>query len=328
MKKIIVFGATGSLGVYLTDYLQNDLPSGQYEVIAAGRRKTSYFERLNIRYYSMDIRDKSQFDQLPTEDVFAVVHLANMLPARMTDDDPYTYFNVNLLGSINILEYMKKVDAKRIIFTQTYADVAGFWGNELVLKSDLPRSLKFTGDHALYTISKCAVQDLISYYHAEFGMDNFILRLPNVYLYSPETYYFVNGEKRLISYRYMIQRAIKGEPIEVWGDPNRTRDMVYVKDFCQLVCRTITTDRTTGLYNVGSGVGTTLQEQIEGIVEVFSPRDAKSEIILCPEKPSAMEYIMDIENARQELGYEPQYFYKDYLLDYKKEMKADRFLGL
>ena len=41
-----------------------------------------------------------------------------------------------------------------------------------------------------------------------------------------------------------------------------------------------------------------------------------------------MEYIMDITNAKVDLGYEPQYMYKEYLLDYKKEMKQNRFQGL
>jgi len=49
---------------------------------------------------------------------------------------------------------------------------------------------------------------------------------------------------------------------------------------------------------------------------------------MCPDKPSAMEYIMDIENAKTELGYKPEYTYKKYLDDYKIEMQNNRFIGL
>ncbi|MGZ5486710.1 MAG: NAD-dependent epimerase/dehydratase family protein, partial [Nitrososphaeraceae archaeon] len=71
-----------------------------------------------------------------------------------------------------------------------------------------------------------------------------------------------------------------------------------------------------------------LKEQIEGIIEVFSPKDKKSKIILRPDKPNGRDFLMDISNAREELGYEPQYYYLDYLKDFKKEMELNRFAEL
>lgn len=327
-KKIIIFGATGSLGIYLTDYLAEKFGGDEFEIIAVGRRKTDFFEKKGIRYFSMDVVCREAFELLPQENVFAAVHLANLLPARMTEDDPYEYMNVNINGSLNILEYLRKTSADRIVFTQSYADIAGHWDKERVLRHDLPRQLRYTGDHALYAISKCTAEDIIEYYHQTFGLKNFVLRLPNIYMYSPEEYYYVDGKKKLISYRYIIRRAMNGEPVELWGDPGRVRDMVYVKDFCQMVYKCLIACRSSGHYNVGTGVGTSMKEQIEGIIDVFSPEGKRSEIIYCPEKYDAMEYIMDISNAREEIGYEPEYFYRDYLLDYKKEMDSNRFLGL
>ena len=64
------------------------------------------------------------------------------------------------------------------------------------------------------------------------------------------------------------------------------------------------------------------------MIEVFSPKDKKSVIIPCPEKPDSREFIMDISNAKVELGYEPQYHYLDYLRDFKKEMELNRFKEL
>lgn len=326
-KYILIFGATGNIGIYLTDYLSEILGS-DYEFIAVGRRKTDWFSKRGVKYIRMDISNNDEFKYLPTDNVFAAVHLANMLPAKMEEDDPYTYFNVNVLGTINILEYLRKVNADRIVFTQTYADIAGHWDESKVLHPNMSRSLRYTGDHALYSISKCTAQDIIEYYHQTFGLKSFILRLPNIYMYSPEKYYYVNGVKKLISYRYLIEKAIAGEPIELWGDPGRERDIIYIKDLCQLFYKTIISDRDTGIYNAGTGIGTTFQAQIEGIIDVFCPPDKKSEIILCPDKPDSMEYIMDIENARSELGYAPEYSYRKYLLDYKQEMKNNRFAGL
>lgn len=325
MKNIIIFGATGNIGTYLIDYILNHTDRKEYNIIAVGRRKTDYFQRYGVEYLSMDISDKAAFDKLPTEDIFAAIHLAGAMPARMTSDDPYKYFSSNIYGSLNILDYLKRVNADRIVYTQSYADLAGYWNKEIELMPDFDRKLKYTGDHALYVISKCAAVDVMEYYHQTFGLKNYILRLPNIYMYSPEKYYYVDGEKRLISYRYIISRAIKGEPIELWGNPERKRDMVYIKDLCQLALLCVKADNDGGTYNVGTGVGTTMKEQIEGIIDVFSPKSHKSEIILCPEKPDSMQYIMNIDNAKKELGYSPKYMYLDYLRDYKEEMKSNRF---
>ena len=83
-------------------------------------------------------------------------------------------------------------------------------------------------------------------------------------------------------------------------------------------------DRDFGYYNVGSGVGTSLQEQIEGMVKVFGD-NKKSNIVFRPDKSNAPQYIMDISNAKDELGYEPKYSYLDMLYDMKKEKELGRF---
>ena len=265
-KKVLIFGATGNIGVYLTDYLLKNLNENEYEIIAIGKRKTDFFDRYGVNYISIDICDKSSFAKLPKKNIFAAIHLANILPARMMSDNPYEYFNINVLGSINILEYLREIRADRIVFTQSYADVAGHWTDEQILYPNLSRKLKYNGDHALYAISKCTVEDIIEYYHETYQLKNFVLRLPNIYMYAPAEYYYVDGKKQIISYRYIIKRAMAGESIELWGNPERVRDMVYIKDFCQLVYRTLLSNLMTGHYNVGTGVGTSMQEQIEGVL--------------------------------------------------------------
>ncbi len=328
MKKVLVFGAYGSIGLYLVDYLREHLDLQEYQIVAVGRRDTLFFSRYGIDYFQVDVRNPEDFNKLPSDDVFAVIHLANMLPSKMDTYDPYLYLNVNTIGTLNVLEYMRLIKAERILFTQTYADLGGHWGKELVLRNSLPRQLNYRGDHAVYAISKCAAVDLIEHYHQEFGIENYIFRLPNIYMYSPRKYYYVDGRKTLISYRYMIERAMRGEPIELWGDPDLGRDIVYVKDLCQMMHLALLCKRDTGTYNVGTGKMTSMREQIEGIIEVFSPDDKKSQIIPRPEKRNSMSYVMDITEAREELGYIPKYDYISYLEDYKKEMQSNRWAGI
>ncbi|MBQ1392658.1 MAG: NAD(P)-dependent oxidoreductase, partial [Lachnospiraceae bacterium] len=101
------------------------------------------------------------------------------------------------------------------------------------------------------------------------------------------------------------------------------KDMVYVKDFCQMLYRALFVRREEGYYNVGTGVGTSLLEQIKGMIEVFGSENKKSPIIFCPEKPNTPQYIMDITEAKKELGYEVKYDYLSMLKDIKKEMQKN-----
>ena len=324
-KKIIVLGSAGNLGMYFMDYLNDNLDFKKYEVIATGTKDEYPYEFYKGKYIKVDITKNEDFEKLPKENIHAVVDFAGILPAYLKKDDPNKYIDVNIKGTLNVLNYCVQAKVDRIAYTQTWADLNGYLKDKKPLKPDLLRKPIFVGDHAIYTVTKCAAVDLIECYHQMYGIKNFIFRLPNIYLYSPEMYYYVNGEKKFISYRYLIQRAIEGKDIEMWGNPDLGKDVIYVKDLCQMIFKSLFVQLQTGVYNAGTGVKTTMREQIEGIVKVFSPKDKPSKIIECPEKKDCDDFVMDIENAKRELGYEPKYDYISYLEDYKNEMKQNKF---
>ena len=323
MEKIIVFGASGDTGKYFVEYFLEHYDHHKYEIIACGTRDTHYFETKGIKYYQIDISKEDEFDKLPP-DVYAVVDLAGAMPARMKGYDPYKYINVNIIGTLNILEFCKKNSVDRILYAQSFGDIKDYGDTEVVLKVNMERKFSFTTDHTIYVMSKNFAVDMIENYHQMYGLKRFIFRLPTIYLYSPIDYYYVDGVKRKIGYRILMDRAINGDNIEVWGDPYRVKDMVYVKDFCQMMYKALFVDRKEGYYNVGTGVGTTLLDQIKGMIQVFGSNEKKSEIILVPEKPNAPQYIMDISNAKVELGYIPQFDYISMLEDMKNEMQKDK----
>lgn len=328
MKKIVLFGATGNTGMYFADYCSKNLDKSKYEIIAVGRKSTEWFRDNGIKYIQVDISKGEDFKKLPVEDIYAVVNLAGILPAYLKEYDPFKYIDTNVSGGVRILEYARKTGADRVLYAQTWAEMAGYWGKEEVLSPKMERKLCYTGDHAFYAITKSMIVETMEHYHREFGLKNFVFRLPNIYLYNPEKFYFVDGVKKPIAYRYMIDRAIEGKDIEMWGNPNAFKDIVYIKDFCQMLFKALFATVDGGTYNVGTGIKTTLKEQIEGMVDVFSPKEKPSKIIAFPEKSSFTSFVMDIENARNDLGYEPQYDYISYLKDYKEEMLANRFKGL
>lgn len=327
MKTIIVFGATGTVGAYTCLYLKEK----GYHVIASGHRLSDngFFADYGIKYYSVDITKQEDFVQLPTEGILAVVHLAGILPARMKGYKPKAYIDINIDGCLNILNYCVKSHVDRIIYPQSISDVNYLCGNKEPISSDAISRFPLNNDHSIYAISKNAAIDLIKHYNAKYGLKYYFLRFPNIYLYHPNPMYYVDGVEKWQGYRLMIHKAIHSEPIAIWGNPTKVHDVVYVKDCCQIIEDCIATKTAPyGMYNVGTGIGTTLEDQIKGIVKIFSPKDNPSKISFDPNKPDSSEYVFDMSKTEKYLGYKMKYDYISYLKDFKKEMKLQRFRKL
>lgn len=319
---VVVLGATGTLGTYLVD----ELVESNYAVFATGRKNVveDYYSSKGVQSTILDISRQEDFDRLPGMGVRAVIQIAGAMPARMAGYDPQKYIDSNIKGTLNVLNYCRKVNVKKMMYTQSHSDVAGHWNTGKFIPSESPRSIVYKGDHAVYIISKNAAVDLIEHYHQEYGLQTIVFRLPSIFSYRPVEMY-VNGEKRVAAYKIMIDKALAGEDLEIWGDPSRAKDVVYVKDFCQIVLKAIESDKGQGVYNVGTGIPTTLEEQIKGIAKVFSPKEMQLKFIYCPEKRSQESYLYDISKTVQDFGYKPKYPYIEMLEDIKREMSGHRF---
>jgi UDP-glucose 4-epimerase len=323
MKKIVIIGATGSIGVYLTERLSRN----GYKVYTTGykERDADYYRHRNIEYCSLNIARKEDFSKLPQKNIDCVILLAGMMPARMKGYDPYKYIDINVTGTLNTLEYCRNAAVPKIIFAQSHSDVAGYWNTGKYIKDDASRVLNYKGDHAVYIISKCAAVELIEHYHQECGLQSIVFRLPTIYCYWPDDIMYINGEKRTMAYLTFIKKAMKGESIEVWGDPNIAKDIVYVKDLIQLIESAVNSKTAQGIYNVGTGILTTLEEQIKGVIEVFCEPKNKSKIVYRPDKLSQTSYLYDVSRAKKELNYKVMYPYIEMLKDMKKEMSNPLF---
>lgn len=320
---IVVLGASGMIGLYLVD----DLLKQGHHVVATGRRPeiSQYFTDRNIPYINVDITKIDDFKKLPQNDVDVVIHLAAIMPATMSGYIPRKYFEINSIGTLNVLEYCKDIGVKQILYTESHSDMGGYWGKKVIDPYD-NYSLLYGNDHTVYIISKIAGLELIKHYHASCGLSYAVFRCPNIYSYHPDMFYYADGQKKDVAYRILIKKAINSEPIEIWGDCQTQKDIVYVKDLTQMMTKAISKKITHGIYNVSTGVATSLDEQIRGIIEVFSPKENPSPIIYCPDKKVHLNnHQYSIENAKHDLGYEPKYFYKEMLEDMKKEMSGDRF---
>ena len=192
----------------------------------------------------------------------------------------------------------------------------------------MPRSYPPTGDHSIYAIAKNAAVDLIENYHNEYGISRFILRFFTIYQYHPNAYHYADGKMRKMPYRGLMDRAKAGEPIAIYGDPTRVKEMVYIKDFTKVVVAAAKSELDGGFYNIGSPKRVSLEEMIQGIVEVFSDDNNKSAISYDSSKPDTLQSILDWSKTKKELGYEPEYDFIKMMKDFKKEMEEEPFAKL
>lgn len=325
MKTILVFGATGTLGAYISLHFKNR----NYKVIAVGHRKNDngFFAENDIPYYSVDISNAEDFKKLPTDNIDVVAHFAGALPASMQGYNGSLYIDSIVKGTYNVLEFTRKNKIPKIIFPQSLFDISYLFGSKEPIPADSPMKAPLDGDHAMYVIAKMAAVQMIEHYHKVYHINRFILRLSRVYVYHPNPYTFTDGVKTKISDRLLIEKAERGEPISIWGDPSRLLETCCVEDFLQIVEKCVESPLEGGLYNIGSG-GSTLDERVHAIVDVFSPVDNRSVISYDPSKRSSTQFVLDITKTKRELGYEPRFTWKDFCVWFKKERELQRFAKL
>lgn len=326
---VVVIGATGFIGMYTVDLL---LKQGK-DVCATGRNRAlgKSLEAQGATFFPLDITEPDDFASLPVNDVEGVIVLAGLLPANATanlddEENAADYFEINVIGLINILEWARKNGVRKVISTCSYSDVSGAWGKGYPITEEEPRDFKFTGDHAVYVISKNAANDVMEYYNQQHGMQCSCFRFPPVYGVGPHGTILVNGKPYKSGIQTFIEKAEAGEDIELWGDPHISRDIVYVKDVARAFSLALESDATYGLYNMTSGVGLDLEDQARAVIDVFG-KDKGSQIVYRPDKPNnTPSFLYSMEKAKRDFGFVPKYTdYHAMMEDYKVELESGRW---
>ncbi len=323
MKTIVIFGATGKVGCYASLYLKEK----GYNVVAVGKRESDngFFTDYDIPYFSVDILKQDAFGVLPQKDVYGVVHMAAVLPASMQGYQPRVYVESNIYGTMNVLDYAVSAGVQRFVFPKSVSDVYHLYGSQKPIDPDAQPQFPINSDHTIYAITKNAAVDIIRHYAARYDFRYYVLRFPNIFCYHPKPTMFKDGKRIWKGQRAIIEQAKKGEDIELWGSPDCSRDVFYVKDCCQIIEKTMSSDGESGIYNVGNNMPVTRMQQIEGIIEVFGSKNPKSKIIINRDKPDSPNFCLDITKTIKQLGYKPEWDYMSFLKDLKKEMELNRF---
>ena len=321
MKKILVLGGNGAIGKYIVDYFYERKEEYGISLLTADIEDSEFIKERSD-YYRLDVSKKENFEQLP-KDIYAIIDLATIMPARMVGYDPKLYIDTNIGGTYNVLDFCVKNKIDRLLFAQTFGDILQHAEEKTILTIDMIPEQDYADNKSVYITTMNTAVELIKCYHAVYHLKTFIFRLPTIHYWTSKVY-CENGVQTKEGYRIMIDQATNGEDIHVWGDPTRIKDMVYAKDLCQMFFKACVVDRDYGFYNVGNGFGISLLDQIKGIVEVFDDKKT-SKILFSPEMRNAPQYVMCVDEAKEDLGYEPKYSYIEMLQDMKKERELGRF---
>jgi len=299
---IVITGASGFIGKYLSARL---LKSGHALILCSHRQSLQrlFPQAKNIR---LDLGQESQLKKLPAQDVEALVHLASFVPPsvnRDTIDNARKSLKVNIQGTLNVLEYVRRHRINKMIFASTIS----VYGETLCPPDE--------GDPAyptsFYGLSKLAAEMLCEKYRRDYGIDCFSLRLGSVY---------GAGQVPNIVIPKFIRTTLLGQPIVIWGEGRKRVDFIYVKDVVNAILCALKS-KSPGVYNIGSGKPASILELARHVKTVFS--ESGRAIIFDKDKPEDTGGVwFDISKAKKELGFLPKYSLIDGLKDYKRELKV------
>ncbi len=261
-----------------------------------------------------DIRDR-EF----VEDVFKayqpeeVVHLAAMAGVRPSIADPLTYQEVNIQGTVNLLEAMKAHGAHRMIF----ASSSSVYGNN----PKVPFSEDDNVDHPIspYAATKKAGELICYTYHHLYQFTMVALRFFTVYGPRQRPEMAIHKFTRLID---------EGSPIPMFGDGTSKRDYTYIDDIIDGMRRARTIEEGYHLYNLGESQTTSLKDLIQLIEDTLGK---KAHIQHLPQQPGDVNITYaDISRARRELGYHPHTPMKEGIrrfVAWYRNLRQDSFRG-
>ena len=315
---ILVIGATGYVGRY---FCTSMVEQGE-EVLALGRSKKvqAFFEENHVPFMYFDLNDPACFENLPTENIEAIIDLSACLAELETPVE--RFFEVNTLGVYKVLDYAYRHNVKKVVVTtshKVYNDIH----KPLISEKD---PVCFTGDHTPYIISKIAAEHFIEYYNKDFGMNAVALRLTGVHGYGEILGHLnADGSYKKSTFEIFFEKALKGETIKVWGDQSIKRDHVYIKDVVSALLAAVRSGEARGIFNIASGVAYSQYEEALALAQIFGQEGHISQVLCCPEKPGLTRgYLYDISKAKEGLHWTPAYadlnkMYTDYKMEWERK---------
>ena len=254
--RVVIFGGGGFIGSAIADRL---LAEGHSLRIFERPRVQPYREFTDIDEVEWVAGDISSMHDVSDaiQGVDAVLHMVSTTLPKSSNDDPIFDVQSNVVGSLHILNAMVTHCVPSIVFISSGGTV---YGNPLYLPVDENHP---TNPVVSYGITKLAIEKYLQVYERVHGIKAITLRVANPY-----------GERQRLetaqgAVGVFLHHAIKGVPIEIWGDGSVTRDYIHVSDVAEAFSRALEYSGEQRLFNVSSGIGTSLNDLITEIEDVL-----------------------------------------------------------
>ncbi|MGA8145106.1 MAG: NAD-dependent epimerase/dehydratase family protein [Candidatus Acidiferrales bacterium] len=288
MKTYLVTGGCGFIGVNLLSRLVGRGDSVQVlDNLSLGRRED--VESLGVRLQVGDIRDRAEVAKA-CHGADVVVHLAAHTRVVESLSDPQLNFEINGVGTVNVLEACRATGVRKMIFASTGGAILGEQ-EPPVHEGMVPRPI------SPYGASKLVGEAYCSAYCGAFGLSTVALRFSNVY--GPYSYH-----KGSVVAQF-FRNLMRNEPIVIYGDGEQTRDFLYVSDLVDAILLADKIETPGEFFQIASGRETSIRSLIDTMKAMLP--DSKFNIRFEPARAGEIQRnYASIEKAHRMLGFDPQ----------------------
>ena len=299
-KKVLVTGGTGFIGSNVVKLLTER----DYDVTVFDNLNTGYLENIdtfkNVKFIEGDIRDRNLIDN-QVKEVDGIFHLAATTGNIKSIERPVEDAQVNVLGTLNLLNAAKEYNTPKFIFSSSGA----IFGEVCYLPVDEEHPAE---PDSPYGVTKLASEKHCLCYSRLFDMDIACLRYFNVY----------GMNQRYDPYGNVIPiwtgLLLQNKPLIIYGDGEQTRDFINVKDVAMANLQAFETPGVKGPYNIGSGDSITINH----LAEIFK-RVSNNNIEIeykPPRKGEVLHSKAKIDKAKTEFNFKPQISLEEGIKDY------------
>ena len=287
--KVLVTGGAGFIGSHLVDRL---ILEGHDSVVVdnlvTGKRRNI---NRAARFYKMDVQSWRLERVFRNERPNVVMHLAAQMDVRKSVEDPMFDAQVNVLGTLNVLQQAVKHGVRKVIFSSSGGAI---YGEQETYPAPETHVLKPLSP---YGLSKLCGEQYLSYFQRVSGLQAVSLRYANVYgpRQDPE------GEAGVVA--IFIQKMLNNEQAVINGNGRQTRDFVFVDDVVEANLAMMGQE-TQGTYNVGTGVETSINDLYRILVQHTG--STCKEMHGPAKKGEQARSVIDCTKLRQEVSWEPK----------------------
>lgn len=290
-QKILLTGKDGFIGNYLFS-----------------RLKELGHKVVGISKDECDITKKEDVFKLFKKGKFNVVfHLAAFIPERGEDKKDFNQmFLVNVLGTLNFLEASKRYKVKKFI----YSSSASVYNRE---ETPMLTKEEYASPKSVYGLTKLFGENLCGIFYKNYNLSTVSLRYSSVFGY---------GQRLNSVLPIFMHKAFQDKNIDIFGEGERSQDFIYVKDVVEANIKAGFSG-AQGVFNIGSGKGTSMMELAKIILKVF--HNSKSKIVKKQLKSyDKSHFFLNIKKAKKELGFKPKYSLEKALKEYKEMIYENR----